>query len=60
MILAQLLAGGAGRPIEFLLGVREDDARRLAQAGHRVRVYVPYGERWFRYYARRVAESIGA
>jgi proline dehydrogenase len=41
MILAQLLAAGAGRPIEFLLGVREDDARRLAQAGHRVRVYVP-------------------
>jgi proline dehydrogenase len=60
MILAQLVAGGAQRSIEFLLGVREDDARRLAHAGHRVRVYVPYGERWFRYYARRVAESLGA
>lgn len=60
MILAQLLAGGAQRSIEFLLGVREDDARGLARAGHRVRVYVPYGDRWFRCYARRVAESVGA
>jgi len=51
MILAQLLAGGAQRPIAFLLGVRVDDARRLAQVGRRARVYVPYGvrERWFRY-----------
>ena len=35
--------------IAFLLGVRVDDARRLAQVGRRARVYVPYGERWFGY-----------
>lgn len=59
-ILAELVAGQAQRWIEFLLGVRSDEAERLAREGHHVRIYVPYGERWFRYYARRVAESIGA
>jgi proline dehydrogenase len=59
-ILRRLLAGRDRAAIEFLFGVREDDARRLARDGYEVRVYVPYGERWFRYYARRVAESIGA
>ena len=51
---------GLARSVEFLLGVRPDEARRLASAGHRVRIYVPFGQRWFRYYARRAAESIGA
>lgn len=50
----------AGATVEYLLGVRPDDARRLAAAGWNVRIYVPYGERWFRYAARRAAESIGA
>jgi proline dehydrogenase len=49
----------AGATVECLLGVRPADARRLAAAGWNVRVYVPYGERWFRYAARRAAESIG-
>ena len=59
-ILDRLLAGRTGASVEFLLGVRPDDARRLASAGHRVRIYVPFGQRWFRYYARRAAESIGS
>jgi proline dehydrogenase len=59
-LLRQLLATREHAAIEFLLRVRTDDAHRLAQEGHRVWIYVPYGERWFRYYARRVAESIGA
>ena len=59
-LLARIVPARERAAIEFLLGVREDDARRLAGAGHDVRIYVPYGERWFRYYARRVAESIGA
>jgi len=49
----------AGATVECLLGVRPEDARRLAAAGWNVRIYVPYGERWFRYAARREAESIG-
>ena len=48
-----------GPAVECLLGVRPDDARRLAAEGRHVRIYVPYGERWFRYAARRAAESIG-
>jgi proline dehydrogenase len=59
VILERLLALGRDTTVECLLGVRPDDARRLAAAGRRVRVYVPYGERWFRYAARRAAESIG-
>jgi proline dehydrogenase len=47
-------------PIEMLLGVRSEDARSLARAGRAVRVYVPYGEEWFRYVMRRAAEARGA
>jgi proline dehydrogenase len=58
-ILGRVLPLRADTGVECLLGVRPDDARRLAAAGRHVRVYVPYGERWFRYAARRAAESIG-
>jgi proline dehydrogenase len=46
--------------VEMLLGVRPDDARTLAAAAIAVRVYVPYGDAWFRYAMRRFAESRGA
>jgi proline dehydrogenase len=61
-ILEQLLPAHKDIPgptVECLLGVRPEDARRLAADGRHVRIYVPYGERWFRYAARRAAESIG-
>jgi proline dehydrogenase len=45
---------------ELLLGVRGEDAERLAQQGRTVRLYVPFGQGWFRYWMRRVAESRGA
>lgn len=45
---------------EVLLGVRNDDAKELARDGRAVRVYVPFGEGWFRYWMRRLAESRGA
>jgi proline dehydrogenase len=59
-LLARLLEGRTGVHVEFLLGVRPEHAHELVAAGQHVRIYVPYGERWFRYYARRAAESIGA
>jgi proline dehydrogenase len=59
-ILERLVLARHPASIEFLLGVRHDEAVRLAGLGHRVRIYVPFGTRWFRYYARRLAESIGA
>ena len=41
---------------QMLYGVRPDEQRRLARAGERVRVYVPYGDRWYGYLMRRLAE----
>lgn len=46
--------------VEMLLGVRPDDAAELAAKGVPVRIYVPFGEGWFRYAVRRWAESRGA
>jgi proline dehydrogenase len=55
-----LLPALPGVGAEHLLGVREEDAADLVAAGRQVRVYVPYGEDWFRYWMRRVAEARGA
>lgn len=55
-----LLEALPGAGVEMLLGVREDDARELAARGVPVRVYAPYGDSWFRYWMRRVAEAQGA
>jgi proline dehydrogenase len=48
------------KPDEFefqmLYGIRPDEQRRLATAGHTVRVYIPYGAQWYGYLMRRLAE----
>lgn len=41
---------------QMLYGVRPNEQQRLVQAGERVRVYVPYGEDWYGYMMRRMAE----
>lgn len=41
---------------QMLYGVRPEEQRRLAGEGARVRVYVPYGEQWYRYLVRRLGE----
>jgi proline dehydrogenase len=41
---------------QMLYGIRPDEQRRLAAAGYRVRVYVPYGDDWYGYLMRRLAE----
>jgi proline dehydrogenase len=41
---------------QMLLGVRDDRASELVAAGHRLRVYVPYGEQWYGYSLRRLQE----
>jgi proline dehydrogenase len=43
--------------LQMLLGVREDRATELVEAGHRLRVYVPYGDRWYEYSLRRLQEN---
>ncbi|MFI9813106.1 proline dehydrogenase family protein [Saccharothrix variisporea] len=50
-----------GRSVEdfefqMLYGVRPTEQRRLAAEGHVVRVYVPFGEQWYGYLMRRLAE----
>ena len=52
---------GMGRPAasfehQMLYGVRPEEQLRLAAAGAQVRVYVPYGNDWYRYLIRRLAE----
>lgn len=52
--------GGLGRDayeLQMLLGVHEQRAAELAAAGHRLRVYVPYGDRWYEYSLRRLQEN---
>ena len=48
-------------PLEYefqmLLGVRERRAGELAAAGHRLRIYVPFGQRWYEYSLRRLQEN---
>ncbi|MBB0244266.1 proline dehydrogenase [Streptomyces alkaliphilus] len=59
--IAQELARRVGRSprsyeFQMLYGIREAEQVRLAEAGHRVRVYVPYGTDWYGYFMRRLAE----
>lgn len=55
-----LLAALGPRPVEQLLGVRPAILDQLAARSIPVRVYVPFGNDWFRYWMRRLAESRGA
>jgi proline dehydrogenase len=42
---------------QMLLGVREQRASSLVAAGHRLRIYVPFGEQWYQYSLRRLQEN---
>ena len=48
---------GPGYEFQFLLGVRGNIRRKLAKEGHRTRVYIPYGSRWYEYSMRRLREN---
>ena len=41
---------------QFLYGLRRETRRSLVERGYRMRVYVPYGTRWFPYFSRRLRE----
>jgi proline dehydrogenase len=54
-------ARGAGIPIDafevqMLYGIRMDVQRRLAREGYRVRDLISYGDAWYAWYMRRLAE----
>ncbi|MDP9170880.1 MAG: proline dehydrogenase family protein [Acidobacteriota bacterium] len=41
---------------QMLYGIRRDLQRRLVGEGYRLRLYVPFGEAWYPYFMRRLAE----
>ncbi|HKO10804.1 MAG TPA: proline dehydrogenase family protein [Acidobacteriaceae bacterium] len=41
---------------QMLYGIRRDLQRQLVQEGYHVRVYVPFGDQWYPYFMRRLAE----
>jgi len=58
---ARTMADRLGRNLrhfefQMLYGIRRDLQVRLAKAGYRVRIYVPYGGQWYPYFLRRLAE----
>ncbi len=59
--IATSLASRYGRApgtyeFQMLYGIRPEEQKRLASDGETVRVYVPYGEEWYGYLMRRLAE----
>ena len=59
--IAASLASRYGRAqgsyeFQMLYGIRPEEQRRLAGIGETVRVYVPYGQEWYGYLMRRLAE----
>jgi proline dehydrogenase len=41
---------------QMLYGVRRDLQEQVVAEGYRLRVYVPYGDQWYPYFMRRLAE----
>lgn len=59
LVRCQALAVGLDErafEVEMLYGIRVDEQRRLARAGYRVRDLISYGEAWYPWYMRRLAE----
>jgi proline dehydrogenase len=58
-IADQVGAAGVTRDafeVEMLYGIRTDEQYRLAKAGYRVQALIAYGEHWYPWYMRRLAE----
>ena len=59
--IASSIAADAGRDrgtyeYQMLFGIRPEEQKRLAVQGETMRVYVPYGQEWYGYLMRRLAE----
>jgi proline dehydrogenase len=55
---AAQIAAQFGNPyeVQFLYGVREDLGQQIARRGVPVRIYTPFGDAWYPYFMRRLAE----
>ncbi|HEU4811316.1 MAG TPA: proline dehydrogenase family protein [Nocardioides sp.] len=59
--IASSLASRYGRAqgsyeFQMLYGIRPDEQKRLSASGETMRVYIPYGQEWYGYLMRRLAE----
>jgi proline dehydrogenase len=55
--ISQRRLGPLEYELQMLLGVREERRDELVAEGHRLRVYVPFGEHWYGYSLRRLQEN---
>lgn len=56
-LIERLQVDHARYEFQMLLGVAENMRASLVSDGHPLRVYVPFGERWFAYSVRRLREN---
>jgi proline dehydrogenase len=56
-IVARRDLGREEYEFQMLLGVAERLGERLVEEGHRLRIYVPFGEHWYAYSLRRLQEN---
>ncbi|MGW5647948.1 proline dehydrogenase family protein [Saccharopolyspora sp. NPDC003752] len=59
--IAADLAARSGRSadsyeFQMLYGIRAEEQKRIAAEGNKLRVYVAYGDEWYGYFMRRLAE----
>jgi len=58
-IIRRIHSSGTARDrfeFQMLYGIAGALQRQLAGEGYRVRIYTPYGEQWYPYFSRRIAE----
>ena len=56
-LIRELGIGSDRYELQVLMGVRESLWKRWREAGHPVRVYIPYGPEWRAYSLRRMREN---
>lgn len=57
MVEQRRLVGATRHEFQMLLGVRPTLRDAIAAKGHRVRIYVPFGDQWYAYSVRRLREN---
>ena len=55
-LVAENHRSNASFGFQMLDGIRPEAQRRLVDAGYTVRIYVPFGNDWYGYFTRRLAE----
>jgi len=53
---AELGLGKTQFEFQLLYGISRELQKRLVAEGYRTLIYVPYGEQWYPYFSRRIAE----